>query len=594
MGAFLSSIQAAPGRPPPSQIIDVMSIYHPFPFRLDSLTKGGPVQYDACLQLGEFPSDRYKGNSAVVFFPLKASNNPGEKGRFMNNIATKIPDILNQQPNPITGYPDVPASTGANWNIEDILFMKDKAGQTVSRAFYAWINRTPFPVGVVVMAEPVYISQTDMNNILRLPITPPSDVIHEIGTPILYKPGPVFDENGNPQPCPETAAELSKKAFDSIKPIPGMEPKKTGTDPALLFQILLGFIGTIIIILGVWAGVKFAMGPGSTMMKSLGDTLGRSLAGGYDAIKKAKLPPIPKIPESVKESVNKTRRNLGNRLGLGATGKFGPKRPSPPPDAPIDEVLPVLKPSEDFEMTNPLFKSKDDFAKFQQRNRTRKNTKKGSIRDIANLPAANIPEPAPAPAPAAVPSLEKIVDDMPPGVTVNPVVNRRRSLQNKRKSSVNSIKNIPELTSLKPTENTPAAISNLPTPIVNPAVQEIESMQKSIDNRNKAKSSALRKISANSQSKKASFKNIVKRAQAVNEIDEWEPPAPAPAPAPPSASVPPPAPATAPESEVNKLWKRRFAKRDQQKANPKPVFKGGRKRRNRRKTANRKKTGRKI
>jgi hypothetical protein len=63
MGAFLSSINA--GRAPPSQIIDVMSIYHPFPLRLDSLNKGAPVQYDACLQLGEFPSDKYKGNSEI-------------------------------------------------------------------------------------------------------------------------------------------------------------------------------------------------------------------------------------------------------------------------------------------------------------------------------------------------------------------------------------------------------------------------------------------------------------------------------------------------------------------------------------------------
>jgi len=394
MGAFLSSINA--GRAPPSQIIDVMSIYHPFPLRLDSLNKGAPVQYDACLQLGEFPSDKYKGNSAVVLFPLKVNRNPGAKGKFMDGIATKIPTILGQQPDPINGYPDVPAHTGADWSIEDILFMQNSAGETVSRAFYAWINKTPFPVGVVVMAEPVYISQTNMDAIKRLPITPPSDVIHEIGTPILYKPGPIFDEEGNPQPCPATKAEMAKQAMNSIRQ-PPVPDKKGGIDLDLFFQIVLGTLATVIVILGVWAGIKLALGPGSKVMKSLGDSLGRSLAGGYEAIKKAKLPTVPAIPQSVKDSVNKTRRKIGNRLGL------GPKGQDP------DDILPVLKPEKDIEITNPLFKSKDDFLKFQERNRTRRNIdrqkpKKGTIGAITNLPSKNIPVSAPAPSPAPAPA----------------------------------------------------------------------------------------------------------------------------------------------------------------------------------------------
>ena len=637
MGAFLSSIQVAPGRPPPSPIIDVMSIYHPFPLRLDSMTKGGPVQYDACLQLGEFPSDKYKGNSAVVLFPLKVNRNPGAKGKFMDDIASKISTILGQQPDPITGYPDVPAHTGANWSIEDILFMQNKAGETVSRAFYAWINKTPTPVGVVVMAEPVYISQTNMDAIKRLPITPPSDVIHEIGTPILYKPGPIFDEEGNPQPCPETAAELSQKAFDSIVQ-PPVDPKKAGIDLDLFFQIVLGTLATIIVILGVWAGIKLALGPGSKVMKSLGDSLGRSLAGGYEAIKKAKLPPIPaipKIPQSVKDSVNKTRKNLGNRLGLGATGKFGPKRQPVQTDAP----------SGDIQMnTNPLF----DQNKLTRKNKpgtigsianlpatnipggplpphlrgrktnvaaTLRNPKPGTVSAITNLPAANIPEPAPAPAPAPGPgpSLENIIQDMPPGVTVNPAVARRRSLRNKRTSSVNSIKNLPQLTDTPPPKDTPAAISNLPTPVVSPAVQELEDIERSIERRNKAKTNSLRKITSNSQARKESLKNIVKRAQTVNEIDQWEDektkfvsnPNPLYNKEKPKSEATPEPVAKAP---VNARWSKMMeAKNKQQKKpwnpstkinSPSRFGKGRHKRRNRRKTGhnlrNRKKTGRKI
>ena len=552
MGAFLSAVNN--GRAPPSQIIDVMSIYHPFPLRLDSLNKGAPVQYDACLQLGEFPSDKYKGNTAVVLFPLKISRNPGSKGKFMDGIASKIQTILGQQPDPINGYPDVPAHTGADWSIEDILFMQNKAGETVSRAFYAWINRTPFPVGVVVMAEPVYISQTNMDAIKRLPITPPSDVIHEIGTPILYKPGPIFDEEGNPQPCPATKAELAKKAMNSIVQ-PPLPPKKGGIDLDLFFQIVLGTLASVVVILGVWMGIKLAMGPGSTVMKSLGDSLGKSLAGGYEAIKKAKLPvmpAIPKIPQSVKDSVNKTRKNLGNRLGLGATGKFGPKRQPVQTDAPSGDIQMT---------TNPLL-NRDKTRKNKPgtigaianlpatnipggplpphlRGRktnvasTLRNPKPGTIGAITNLPAANIPEPAPAPAPApapgSVPSLENIVQDMPPGVTVNPAVARRRSARNRRRSSVNSIKNLPELTDTPPPKDTPAAISNLPTPVVNPALQNLEG----IERRKQAKSSILKKLSAANQAKKA-----LGEVRAVRELDSasGDEPAPAPAPAPAKSS----------------------------------------------------------
>jgi len=643
MGAFLSSINA--GRAPPSQIIDVMSIYHPFPLRLDSLNKGAPVQYDACLQLGEFPSDKYKGNSAVVLFPLKISRNPGSKGKFMDGIASKIQTILGQQPDPINGYPDVPAHTGANWSIEDILFMQNKAGETVSRAFYAWINPLPFPVGVVVMAEPVYISQTNMDAIKRLPITPPSDVIHEIGTPILYKPGPIFDEEGNPQPCPLTAAEKSKQAMNSIIQ-PPLPPKKGGIDLDLFLQIVLGTLGTVVVILGVWMGIKFAMGPGSTMMKSLGDSLGRSLAGGYQAIKKVKL---PAIPQSVKDSLKKTRRNLGNRLGFGATGNFGRKRQGQT-DIPLGDVFPDINPSGDLNMTtNPLF----------NRDKTRKKPKKGTIGAITNLPALNLPAPAPdpapkpdspppapapappgpapapapappapapappgpapapappgpAPAPApAPPPLDDIIDNMKPGITINPVVARRRKARNKRKSSVNSIKNIPEITNAKPPENTAAAISNLPTPPVNPALQELEDIERGIiEKRNKVKSNALRKISANSQARKSKsnlFKDIVNRSRENVTGDEFvSNPNPLYNKGKPKSETTPEAPKKEP---VNARWTKMLENKKKESEQQKPWnpstkinspsrFGKGRKRRNRRKTGhhlrNRKKTGRKI
>jgi hypothetical protein len=84
---------------------------------------------------------------------------------------------------------------------------------------------------------------------------------------------------------------------------------------------------------------------------------------------------------------------------------------------------------------------------------------------------------------------------------------------------VNSIKNLPELTDTPPPKDTPAAISNLPTP---PALQNLEG----IERRKQAKSSILKKLSAANQAKKA-----LGEVRAVRELDSASGDEPAPAPA---------------------------------------------------------------
>ena len=585
-----TGLTRTPPAPPPNtgNSINLMSFYHPFPLRIDTATETNR-QYDACLQVGEFSSERVTGSKIVVLIPLKAAFVGGESGVFVNAVANKLPSILAQQPDKVNGYPEVPAQPGADWVLDKIIKPDD--------GFYTWVNKDG--TQVIVMATAINILVSDMFNIKRLPVTPPEDVIHEIGN-VFYK-GSIPSGGCKPPPTkptnncdnPDTIREHELKA------------KK---DAETFSKVLFSILGIALLILTVWLGIRFAMGPGKTFMSSIGDSLGKSLAGGYDALKKVNLPTAPAMPK-LPESIKTTRRNLGKRLGLGTTGTFGPKRQTQK-DSSLADVFPDIKSTRDLKMTsNPLF----------NKDKTLRNSKRGSISSIANLPATNIPEPSasPAPAPAPVPSVERIIDDMPAGVTVNPVVERRRSAQNKSRSSVGSIKNIPQITSTKPPENTAAAIANLPTPTVgrvsvaqqlhnalnepskNAAVSEIEDLQKSDRRLKQAKSNALRKISASSQARKSqsnAFKDIANRARAVNEIDEWESPAPAPAPAP--APSPAPSPAPAPSPGVNKLWQRRFAKRDQQKANPRPPFKGGRKLRNRRKTGhqlrNRKKTGRRI
>ena len=442
------SIPTTPG--PVTTSIPLMSLYHPFPLRIDNYCERNR-QYDACLQIGEFPSDLISGSKIVILVPLKAALFAGESGVFINAVANKLLSILGQQPDRENGYPEVPAMPGADWVLEKVV--------NVEKSFYTWLNKDG--TRVIVMANPINILYSDMMNIKRLPLTPPEDVIHEIGE-VFYSPSPPINcFTGEIEPCAKDESdELNKSEATCSDPFATTmtekeyeKKKKTATD-----FFLYAFI-TIIIIGIVWFGITFAMGSGSTMMKSLGDSLGRSFAGGYDAIKKAKLPAMPAMPAmpNLPESVKTTRGIIGNVLGIGEGSKFPPKRQAPV-DKPIDDMFPAIEPSEEIKMnTNPLFKSKDDFAKFQ--NKTRKNPKQGTIGAIANLPAAN----------------------MPSGVTVNPIINRRRTQRNK-----------------------PSSIS-------------------SVDDINRRKipmNNALRKISANSQAKKGSFQNIVRRAQSVDEIDK--------------------------------------------------------------------------
>ena len=344
---------------PASASISLMSVYQPFPLRVDSFAEQGK-QYDACFQIGEFHSDNITGTTIVILVPLKVSPNPGVGGSFVNAFASKIPSILGQQPDPLLGYPDVPAQTGANWDVSKVV--------DTTRPYYTW--KTSDGTRVIVMAEPILIAEGDMGNIQRLPVTPPEDVIHELPSFIQYKPAPPLDVNGNPVPCPSEVAAAATAAVVQ----PPVVANKPAVDTNLWLQVILGMIGTIAIIIGVWFGIKLASGPVGEMLKKLGDSLGSSLAGGYGAMKRA-------------------------RSGIGQNRPLPPPRTAeqiaaaPPPantPAAISD-LPTPDPT-GFQVANPGYTSLNDFA---DRHRTRKN--KVTLKtptQLANISPVNLPEPS--------------------------------------------------------------------------------------------------------------------------------------------------------------------------------------------------------
>jgi hypothetical protein len=427
-------------------------VFHPFPLRLDTAGSGTKIQYDACFQVGEFPSEdpssKLAGTKIVVLVPLKADPNPGDGAVFVNSVSRHIPSILAAQPDRLNGYPDVPAATGADWNISQIV--------KTDRSYYTWVNRDG--TRVIVMAEPILVSEGDIANILRLPVTPPEDVIHEIGD-VRYKPAPPIDSKGNPVPCknrisvPQMVPGPNAAAMAKIN-----KPAVSGTD---WLAIILGILGSIAVVIGVWFGLKAAMGPGGTLLKTIGDALGKSLAGGYDAIKKA-------------------RSGTAGVLGIGPGGPLPARRstirsPTQLAEAPAPTGTPaqvadapasnIPEPSSDFSVTNPGYSSKQAFI---DRHKTQRAPRPGlKIR----TPVQVADTPAPAGTPAAMGNIAPVNLPEPSGdfTMKNPGYSSKQAFIDRHKTQRAprpglKIRTPAQVAQTPASPGTPAATANIPGP----------------------------------------------------------------------------------------------------------------------------------
>lgn len=355
--------------------VSLMSIYHPFPLRVDTAgaNPGDPIatniQYDACFQIGEFPSPAYPesnlparpGNSIVILVPLRAVLNPeGSGAKFINALGNKIPNILNSQPDFLLGYPETPAATGSDWGLASIV--------ELDRPFYTWkttynASLTPPQTRVIVMSEAVNISQGDLTNIQSLPITPPEDAIHEIGE-VSYHAAPPRTGCKKPVSKPSYIPPVySPSSFTSNQP--EGDPKKKQEDTAkILLSVLAGTVATVILVVGLYFGLKFAMGPLGIQFGKLGESLAGALGAAQKSMSKIQVPKFPTSgqPNILGRSAQRTRRGLANSLGIGS--KFTRRSPrslnTPTSAAEIANKKPEvpLIPEGTFSVTNPLNETK--------------------------------------------------------------------------------------------------------------------------------------------------------------------------------------------------------------------------------------------
>ena len=308
MGANLTLPKIpTPAFPVPGGDIGIMSVYQPFPLRIEG------QQYDACFQIGEFtmPDGVGVGSSIVILIPLKISATIGKGGNFINAFASSIPTILGGTPDQLTGFPDVQVTGLTSWNVADIL--------QEGRPFYTWTNKDG--TRVIVMSDPIGIADGDMTNIKRLPITEPGNAMHEIADNIFYKSAPPLDCAGNPVMC--------KKPFTIVQPPIALKEQSTRTDQGAKF--LGGLAGFLMVLFAVWLALWLTTGPGATFMKSISNGMGNLMVKSTRQGQVAQTSRTPeqraaadaRIAAQERKEVPRDVQNDAAGTGLGPRGQAG-------------------------------------------------------------------------------------------------------------------------------------------------------------------------------------------------------------------------------------------------------------------------------
>jgi hypothetical protein len=183
-------------------------------------------------------------------------------------------------------------------------------------------------------------------------------VIHEIGA-VSYHAAPPREGCKKPDNKPKYLPPVysSTAGFSSDK----TDSKQTQKDIAkTMAAVLGGTVAVAILILGLYFGLKFAMGPLGIQFGKLGESLAGALGAAQKSMSKIQVPKFPTSgqPNVLERTAQRTRRGLANSLGVGS--KFTRRSPrslnTPTSAAEIVNKKPEvpLIPEGTFSVTNPL------------------------------------------------------------------------------------------------------------------------------------------------------------------------------------------------------------------------------------------------
>ncbi len=244
-------------------IVSRMTLYHPSPMRIEN------VQHDAVLSLNDPVSTGPGG--VVVLIPLVAGSAATPSATFMSRVLGNLTQLL--EPDPVTGlYPKIDAPTGSDWTLNTLL-PTDPETNAVKSGIFVWegtpeleryisedtatIRRTSWrrkkaasPL-YVMLEKPLTMSNSDFSSLLRFPVTPPEQAIHEMlqGT-LTYKCGP----SGGTAPT-GTESFTTREQYQTCDPFMPNYTKFYGYTPESMFRVLFNVLIFVALGLGVWAAL---------------------------------------------------------------------------------------------------------------------------------------------------------------------------------------------------------------------------------------------------------------------------------------------------------------------------------------------------
>ena len=295
-----------------------LSVYAPSPLRIEN------VQHDAVLQVGE------QGvNSLILLIPLVVSSQTSESSKFMARVSNAIDSLSGANPNgmiqkpltnddpcppefpvddhsggnpaaPVTAckvknpvgnkqgvdwewkekltktvLPTYPVATGNDWKLTHMIGSTDPyytwldtdySWNPLFRQWFASSGGTRY----IMLQNPVGVAANDMASITKLPVTRPTAMVSQLPTSIYYKAFP-------PKDCKTCVANTTAPPFPDI----ASASIETGAGPISndsIVKILVGVIGGIALLIAIYFGLQFAMGPYGLALSKFGETLGRKMA----------------------------------------------------------------------------------------------------------------------------------------------------------------------------------------------------------------------------------------------------------------------------------------------------------------------------
>jgi hypothetical protein len=205
---------------------------------------------------------------------------------YLNMVETGIPD-----PNePITPCEILNVGVGQDWSLSK--FIPVGKNGTASVPYFTWtsskveyideradpiectasvgVRPTRYYTRYIVMERPVRISSADLRSIRSLPpVNPTESGVRFIETRgILYR-------NAVPDNCKTCEGGGAAELSDQLK--------KGKVDKALLFNVVFSILGGMVLVMGVYFGLRWAMGTKGEVFKNLGVKVGSMIKGARES-----------------------------------------------------------------------------------------------------------------------------------------------------------------------------------------------------------------------------------------------------------------------------------------------------------------------